>query len=175
MKIDITNLTDFLKTKQVVFNYNYKYWSGDESHMFLNKDIQEKFGNSREGFENFKNESLSSENVNISHSGYVSLRTITNKKDNKIIGYVSEEKVRNNSHYKEAENIYNSHFKQFIKLLNVQDEESLNYYLDSKYIDFSFVPNLNSYLQKSEQLNIILNDYEYDEEFQKFFDKIIKK
>jgi len=152
--------------------YEYFILQGDS--IVPNEVVNGKFGHSREGFEKFRKEN---NEFKIDVSGKLSLRSIYDyNKD--CIGYVLEKRIDLQQENvvnikKEYETILNN----FIESLNIKDIENFKYYLEqNEEFDGFDGFNLNlikSYSNKIKLLIEIYEKYSYDEDFKKYFDKII--
>jgi hypothetical protein len=58
--------------------------------------------------------------------------------------------------------------------LQVQDETSFIYYVYKNIEVHDFRRSVDNFLTQIERLSELLEDYEFDDEFRSFFDKVIK-
>jgi len=169
--------------KETIYNYKYLYYDGDETSMTLNTEMCEKYGNDRPGYERFKNEpsvvngsTTQPGEVDIAYGGYVSVRALTHRGTKKVFGYITEEKLSYSPHRDKARELYDEALKSIKNVLGVRDEKSFQFYLDDK-ISFDYMSSrdgVDDYDNAFDRLQEIVLEYNDDEEFKAFLDKIIK-
>lgn len=166
MRLDISKYNTL--DKSTVYNYEYEYWQ-KSGEFIINKDVDrcEKYGTSRKGYENFKNEV----NCSIGYGGVTSLREII--EDKEVTGYVIEKKLSNTPYIDEARKIYEDQLQEMINFLKVKDEKSFLYYIEDHFFDPIISGNVIDYKQGAISLNEVLEEYEENEDFRKYFNKII--
>jgi len=124
--------------KSTAYSYEYEYFNlNEKGNLTKNKKLNKTLGNSRAGFENFK------QNNEVKPQGKISLREIII--DSEVQGYVKETAIKvDNSH--EENHLYNQAFSYFTEAVEqqlqveVQDEESLKFFCEmysSQKYDFS--------------------------------------
>ena len=157
--------------KKNIYNYNYEYWRGNDT--FMEKDGMSNlaFGNTREGYENYKKENPDSD---VHYAGKVSLRKVQDRVSGRTIGYITETKLSDTPHIDEAEKYMNEAIEYTKKELGVKDEKSFIYYLEREVRVQDFHRSIDNILHEIESLECILDDYKEDEDFRLFFNKIIK-
>jgi hypothetical protein len=158
--------------KKYNYNYSYEYWQGTDNKMEKNGMSILAFGNTREGYEEYKRENPDSI---IDYGGVVSLRKVRDETSGRTIGYITETKHSDRPHIDEAEKYMNKAIKYVKKELGVQDEKSFEYYLEKEVRVQDFHRSIDNIIHEIESLECILEDYNEDEEFRRFFDKIIKE
>jgi len=160
--------------KELIYNYDYSYYDtnliGTKEHSLIpNEEFNEKYGSTRRGYELFKMDY----DYKIGYSGIHSLREVTLNND--LIGYIVESKRPSTPYIKEANDIYDEILYEFKKILDVQDEKSLEYYLNENEPHYDFnKDSANLYTQKTEYLLELITEYYEDDDFKNFFNKIIK-
>ena len=164
----ISDLKDI--SKKDAYDYQYRYYELQGEDLVHSKRC-EVFGNDRSGFEKFKKEN---DDSYVGYSGKVSLREVVDSVSKKIIGYVAEEKVPGEGNINNAEKIYEELFNKIKEALNVEDNEAFMFYVIQESPTFDFRPSINEYLQKARWLLDLYDNYENDDEFRYFLDKIIK-
>ena len=147
---------------EAIYNKEYRYIK----QIIYDDELQEKYGSTREGYERYKRD-LSGY---ASYSGEIDLRVQTDR-DGVILGYFTEAKKKVNDPLSEIEKIYEDAKQEFFNILGCTDTEALEYWLSDK-IHINPM-EANSYLYGVKKLEIILKDYEEDEEFKVFLDKLI--
>lgn len=147
---------------EAIYNYSYKYIK----EIIWDDEKNEKYGDSRLGYDKFRKDVRTS----VSYSGVTSLREITI--DNGIVGYISETKNQINYPLLEISEIWKSAREEFIRELGATDTRAIDFWLDDKiYIDYT---EANSYRSAIMELKDIIKDYNYDEDFRFFIDKLVK-
>ena len=164
--------------KTLIYNYHYTYFDlapagSPENSIISNGNLNEKFGPSRKGYELFKEEY---DELRVGYSGITSMREIELRKTSEVIGYIMETKQPTRPYIQEADVLYDEVYDEFISILEVNDEESLLYYIKENGPGYEFGNNdrVNEQLKKASFLMSILSEYTKDDEFKRFFDKIIK-
>ena len=158
-------------SKEDAWNYEYDYFTIDGENLIKNSQVAEYFGKSREGFEKYREENPDSR---ISYSGEISLRAVFDRENDKVIGYITEKKIKNPKYLEKAKRLYEKQKEEVIKCLNIADIKNFNYYLDIYLVDFDFNTNINTYARKISKLLDLVENYENDDDFKDFFDKIVK-
>jgi hypothetical protein len=157
--------------KKNIYNYNYEYWKGNDNKIHKDGMSNLAFGNTREGYEKYKQENPDSI---VDYGGVVSLRKVTDSVSGKTIGYITETKLSDIPHITKAEKYMDEAIECIKKELGVKDEKSFMYYLEREVRVQDFHRSIDNILHEIESLECILEDYKEDEEFKDFFDKIIK-
>ena len=177
---ELENLQAELKAikKELIYNYNYSYFDTNiagskEGAIVPNENLNEKFGPSRKGYELFRNEF---DELRVGYGGVVSLREITLRDSDELVGYVVEEKQPTRPYIQQADDIYDDVLFGFKELLEVKDEESLDFYINENGpgYDLHEKDNVSLQARKVAFLMDIIHEYNEDESFMRFFDKIIK-
>ena len=166
--------------KDNIYNYCYKYWTGDENGMRLDVHMNNKYGQDRKGYEQYKNDSVvlpdgtlsEPGQIDVSYSGVTSLRTVTDRKTNKVIGYITETKLSDNPARDEAKIIFGKQLQAVMNHLEVHDVQSFMYYINQNMPQMDFRNSVDTYLNKVRYLLELVKDYNDDEEFREFIDKI---
>jgi hypothetical protein len=158
-----------IKQKNLV-NYEYEYWSGNDYKMEKNDMANIVYGNTREGYEKYKRENPDS---CIDYAD-TSLRKVIDKVSNKTIGYITEKKLSSNPYIDEVEKIYKDALEYTKKHLKVEDEDSFMYYVLNNIEIQDFRRELDNFVTQINRLDELIYKYETDEEFKRFFNKIIK-
>ena len=171
---DLYNKIEAVKNLDMstIYNYKYTYWNVTEYGMDLDNESNIIYGNKREGYENFKSDNI--EKI-VSPAGKISLRTVTDRDNREIQGYITEEKLSNQPYIDNAREIYELALEEVKNLLGVQDVESFMYYIDQNISSYNFFDSSETHHFKNsiEGLINLIEEYEYDEKFRKYFDKII--
>ena len=179
-KVDLINIAELRDiyskaskiNKELIYNYDYAYYDLIEDSIVPNEKLNEKYGNSRKGYELFGKDN---NEYGVGYSGQVSLRELYLRGTNEVVGYITETKKPSRPFIQEAESLYEEAFNKLVELLDVKDEENLNYYInDNNSFDFLSKDRANEFTSKIYFLIETLEQYNNDEEFRKFFDKIIK-
>jgi len=147
---------------EAIYNYDYRYIK----EIIYDDELEKKYGNSRTGYEKFKN----NEPGNMSYSGEVSLRTRVDKDDN-ILGYMTERKLNNNDKLNTIFEIYKNAEIRFREILKITSPETFDYWFynlgwTDEHLD------VNNLINKIKRLERILFDYNEDMEFRNFINKI---
>ena len=169
--------------KKTICNYTYRYWKGDENHMILDRGLNEDLGESREGYERYKQRCTllpdgtmaDPGQVDVSYSGITSLRTLTDRYTDTVIGYITEEKLSITPQRDEAENLYKEALVETKKILKVEDNTAFEYYVNENIHQISMRDSVQNYTQSIENLIEMINNYNLDEEFQHYLTKIVRK
>lgn len=157
-------------SKDFAYNYEYKYYFGNENRMEIDEELQKKLGTGRKGYDIYRQNDSS---IKVSISGVTSLRTVT--QNDEIIGYITERQLSGSPKRDKTEAIYKKYIAALIEELNVQDLETFDYYINSNILTLDSVNGYDSmYTMACERLDEFVDDYKYDEEFKKFIDKIVK-
>lgn len=167
--------------KKTIYNYEYEYFKGqlvpDEQWSHLSK--------TREDYEIFKNAPTKLPDgtvaergqIDISYGGVVSLRTITNRQDGAVIGYVTETKLSYTPHRDTARKLYDKALIAFREELDVQDIEAFEYWVNNEWqLDYGMSgrDSISDYVGAIEKMTETVKEYNECEEFRHFLDKVIK-
>ena len=160
-------LAEFLENCRIhrveaIYNYEYRYIK----EIIYDDEFNEKFGSTREGYENWKKEKTPG---GISFSGEVSLRTVTDK--DKIIGYVSESKRRENTSYMEMKKQFEEAYSKMCEIINVKDKSSFDYWFESSGYKHN-ITEANKFILAIEKLEELIFIYDNNSKFKKLIDKI---
>lgn len=165
-------------SNKTIYNYDYKYYdlkmSSQGDILVPNEDANEKFGNSRKGYELFKKEHR--EDLSIGYSGEISLRDVYIRDTNEVIGYVQEKKKSMRPYVEKAQEIYEEIYNNIVKELCVKDINTFNYFIEKDGPGYDLFEKDPIILIKSKASYLIelLENYNDDEDFREFLDKIIK-
>jgi hypothetical protein len=157
--------------KDNIYNYEYEYWKGDKTHLEKDLKATKLFGVSRKGYEKYKE--CNPDSI-IDYGGVVSLREVTDSVSGETIGYITERKLSDKPHIDEAKKIFASSVDYVKEFLKVEDTEAFMYYLAQEILIQDFNTTVDNILHQIDNLETLLEEYQEDEEFRKFFDKIIK-
>ena len=152
--------------KETIYNYKYTYFDPIEKDERYSKI----YGESRKGYEDYCRDN----NVQVSYSGIVSYREVIDRRTKDVIKVILEEKLSTTPQTDAAEEIYNEALQEAKKILKVEDEESFMYYVESNVYFFDYRREVDGYINAINKLENIIEEYNEDEDFKKFFDKIIK-
>jgi len=180
MKVYLKDIQNIRKDN--IYNYEYKYWTGTKNRMYLDETLNDMYGQDRKGYEQYKNDSIvlpdgtlsEPGQIDVSYSGVTSLRTVTDRKTNKVIGYITETKLSDNPARDEAKIIFGKQLQAVMNHLEVHDVQSFMYYINQNMPQSDFRDTVDTYLSQVRYLLELVNDYKEDEEFREFIDKIIK-
>ena len=153
-----------------IYNYSYEYWRGTDNKLFKNELANLTFGDTRKGYESYKRENPDSY-VDIANTY---LRKVKDRVSGRTIGYITEKKLDNTPYITEAGQIYKDALDYIRETLGVQDESSFMFYVYNNIEIQDFSKSIDNYYHQIEKLEELLEDYNEDEEFRRFFDKIIK-
>ena len=148
---------------EAIYNAEFRYIK----EIIWDTEAEEKFGKTREGYKKFKNDEEYQCNVSIND---VYLRTRHDRYGN-ILGYITETKRTSNDDYNIVYKQYEDAKEKLMELLNVKDKETFLYWLDS---ETSVGTCVNGIISSIQNLESIYKEYNEDEEFKRFFDKIVK-
>jgi hypothetical protein len=158
--------------KELIYNYDYIYYDLDGTSLTLNEENNNKYGTSRKGYESFRSDS--SGLLSVGYSGVTSLREVYTTDSLDLVGYITETKRATKPYIKEASDIYDDALQEFIRLLEVKDLESLDFYIQEENpYDFMSKDRVNEQTRSVRFLLEIIEKYDDDENFKKFFNKII--
>ncbi len=153
------------------YNYKYTYWIPTPNGMVLDVARNHEYGSTRDGYESWKtNEPLS---WYASHSGQISLRTVTDRNDNNnIVGYITEEKQSDYLWHQDIKDLTDECFNKLCESLEVIDINNFKYFI------FSDLGIFKDYkMELKTRLDIMVDVYEnynFDEDYKKLVDKIKK-
>jgi len=160
--------------KQLIYNYDYTYYNLVGEDIVPNEDFNEKYGSTRKGYELFGKDN--SNLLGVGYSGLVSLREVYVRDTLDLVGYITEAKRPMRPYLKEAEDLYESTLEDFKVALNVKDEESFKYYINENGPGYDLYnkDRVQNESRKIGYLVDLMEQYFEDDDFKKFFDKIIK-
>ena len=167
--------------KNTIYNYRYRYYKGDENGMTLDTNLNALYGDGRDGYERFKTTPniigdtvTEPGQVDCSYAGVVSLRSLTDRKTDKIFGYITEEKLSFTPHRDKAKDLYSYAIDELKEILKVTDTKAFDFYIDNTIsFDWLSKDGVDDFLSAFEELQNILEEYKTDEAFKHFLDKII--
>lgn len=183
--MDIKETMEILKEKlkvvkeidrKTVYNYKYKYWNVTENGMELDVKAANTYGEDRDSYEKYKTDIREGRTgVIIDDSGKVSLRAVIDTNTKETIGYVTEEKLSNKPYVDNVKEIYETALEDVKEFLGVQDIDSFLYYINHNIASFDFYGTSEtlSYERSLEGLIELIEEYDYDEEYKKYIDKVI--
>jgi len=162
-------------------NYKYTYFVKTKHGLREDDYLNHTYGDNREGYEIWQ-QSEDSADLNTSYSGVTSVRDIYKRDNgnNEVVGYVFEEKLSDSLWLEELEEKYKTAWILFCDLMEVKDEEMIEYILFkdiySEYRDMG-----KDTMDKFQILKKIFNrfdehhaDYNDDEtiQYRKYFNKL---
>jgi len=164
---------DYSKELQLIYkdtlkNYEYKYYNKTSMGMELNEDANTYFGNNRAGYEYFKQENPDS-TVDYANT---SLRTVYDSVSKKITGYITEKTLSCTPQKDEARKIFNLQLQEVINYLDVKDEAAFMFYINAEMESSDFNTSVDYYKSKVSYLVDLIQEYNEDEEFRYFINKI---
>jgi hypothetical protein len=150
-----------------IYNKEYRYIK----QIIWDDELNEKFGSTREGYEKFKNDR--SIPGNMSYGGEIDLRIRYDRDSGLPLGYMTETKLTSNESYKIMQEQFDNALKKTKEILDVKDEESFMYWLNNERPPFGgWRRGANETISAIQHLEKIIKDYNEDEEFKSFLDKI---
>lgn len=145
--------------------YEYTYITS----CIQNKEHNDKYGNSRDGFEQYRNTEVG----HVTHSGEISLRIRKDGNGNDI-EYILEKKVDTGQTTKILQPIFEKAKDSFYKSLNVNDIKTMDFWLEKN--EANSLASLRSgtvyYIARIKNMINILERYKTDIDFRCFIDKI---
>jgi hypothetical protein len=154
--------------KDTLQNYEYVYYNKTPNGMEYNNDVNEYFGNTREGYEKFRQENPDS----FVDYATTSLRPVRDNVTKNVIGYITEKTLSCTPMRDEAKKLYKLQLQEVIDYLEVKDINSFMFYVDTNSENGSFGNDTSLYISKISYLVDLIEEYEEDEEFKSFIDKI---
>lgn len=155
--------------KDFSYNYSYEYFIKTDNGMEREEQLCEMLGQSRAGYDTYRKYKP---DVRVSYGGVTSLRNIT--KDGVVVGYITETKLSENPHVEACKKLYDEALEYVTKELKVQDLENFTYYVQQNVSQWNFTREADTYRNGVDNILQLLEDYQEDEEFKKYFDKVIK-
>lgn len=161
-------LKDFLDSckphrVESIYNKEYKYIK----EIIWDEEKNNKYGNTRKGYDSYKQEIEGT----ASYSGEIELRVT--KKDGQIVGYFTETKLSSNEHLNLIFVQYQLALEKTKEILKVKDKNSFMYWLTNERPPFGgFKMGTNEIVGAIQNLESIIRDYNEDEEFKRYLDKI---
>ena len=169
-------LDDITKLKKIsTSRYEYQYFLFEDDNIIFDTKNNKEYSSSRKDFERWKKDNVGINYVDI--PGVISLRRIVNKKNKKVIGYITEEKIKNNIPAVEAKELYEKAYNEVSVILGITDKDAFDYYFEEYEKlnwDFSMNP-INVYCTKTQSLYDLAEKYLEDSEFRHMMDNITKK
>ena len=158
--------------KKAIYNYKYSYFLADgNGGMIPDTGRNVKYGDERSGYESFKDEPY---NTMVSFSGVTSLRTIKNRSDGEIQGYITERKISNNPEVDKLIVIKEQVRSYIMGEIGVKDEDSFFYYVMDNEPELNFRNNYDSIISQINWWKHLYSEYLDDKNFKKYIDKIVK-
>lgn len=175
-RFEPTNTIDYYQKKankikhDNIYNYKYTYWIATPNGMRLDDEKNHKYGDTRAGYEEWKRKEPQSWYAD--HGGVVSLRRVYDRdNDNRTVGYITEEKLSDYTWKEEIAALADECFEKLCEELEVKDKENFKYFL---FNDMGFFKDYELELQtKLDKMVHVYNEYNEDEEFKAFLDKVI--
>jgi hypothetical protein len=167
------NFKSYLKEIQAIRkdslnNYEYTYFNKTNNGMEYSVDVNRYFGTDRAGYEKFKQENPDSY---VDHPT-TSLRSVVDRISGKTVGFITEKTLSSTPMRDEAKRLFDLQLEEVIRYLEVKDLDSFMYYIDEKTTTFDFNDSVEIYRNKLSSLIDIIDEYENDEEFRKYLNKI---
>jgi hypothetical protein len=153
---------------EAIYNTKYTY----VKEIIYDTELQELYGDSRDGYDKFKNRKLDTTTAtDISHGGVLDLRILT--QDGKESGAVIETKRTSNDNYNQMFIQYQLAKLKLLEILEIKDSGSFLYWYEENYSGFNFSRGgANETITAIERLENIIIKYNNEEEFKEFIDKI---
>jgi uncharacterized protein YjcR len=167
-------MTEFKNLKKdTTYNYEYRYLREDIYGSFLiDSNLCNTYGEERKGYDNLRKD-LVNKIDSVEYSGIISLRKIYSKIPEYEDIFIMERKIPEET-YRDRLIALEKKAKLFIiEELEVVDINSFEYFLSDK-LHFSFKTEADVTFRNISVYLDILEEYQEDEEFRNFFDKIIK-
>jgi len=150
-----------------IYNYKYTYYVKTPNGMRLDDERNHKYGDVRDGYEQFKQEKT---NTNTDHGGRVSLREVYDRDTKRVVGYITEEKLSDESWKDEIRDLVEQCFERLCETLEVKDVENFSYFV---FNDLGFEKDYKLELRtKLDKMVHVYNEYNDDDEYRAFVDKI---
>lgn len=151
-----------------IYNYAYTYCLKTPRGMLLDDSLNHKYGSSRKGFEQWKEDNP---DLNATYNNNVSLRSIKHRSDySRTVGYVLEEKLSDTPWQDEIKQLADECFEELCGSLNVVDKENFEYFV------FNDVGGFEDYshelIEKLRTMVHVFEEYQSNEEYRKLIDKI---
>ena len=130
-------------------DYEYEYYIKTPNGLMEDKFAKNTYGRSRKGFEKFKMDHNGNEKSQlfVDNAGKISARPIMDKDTNELFGYVLEFDGDNTKRNEKIEKIFENAWKEFCRLLEVKDEETVyNFIFDLNEFQFNVVDKITSIL-----------------------------
>jgi len=159
--------------KETTYNYQYSYLKEDHLGNFkLDSNLCNQYGEKRDGYEKFRRDN--SDRVNsVEYSGIISLRKVFSDNEDMKNVYIMEEKLSYETYSERLSALERKTKKYVIDTLNIIDLDAFQYFIsDNLQIDFR--NNETDTMRNVEFYMGIIEEYNSDEEFKHYFDKIIK-
>jgi len=155
--------------KKDAWNYKYQYFTKSGKDIIYSEKFNKMFGDDRNGYEKYRKDNPDSY---VEVSGKVSLREVKDNISNKTVGYITEEKLPGEGSIQRAREIYEETFNIVREILKVKDNESFMFYVIQNEPRYDFRPSIEEYIQRTEWLVELVREYENNEEFRHFLNKI---
>jgi len=150
-----------------IYNTKYRY----VKEIVYDTEAEEKYGTSRAGYDEWKNTKKYNQTTSLGYSGVTSIRTLSDYKTGETLGYILETKETTNDSLTKMLNILEKAEEEFYKILDVTAFDTFNFWFQDQY-DTMRNLEANSIISRIERLEGIINDYNEDEEFRNFINKI---
>lgn len=144
-----------------IYDVEYKYIK----EIIWDDCAQEKYGKSREGYEQYKSENPGQ----YSYAGMVSLREVNHSSGETT--YFIEEKRAVNSDLSDIVKQYELAKAKLYEILEVKDVQSFEIFL-TEYKDLYFTKDVNTIISNIKGFENFLSEYNNDPDFKRVIDKI---
>jgi hypothetical protein len=148
---------------EAIYNSQYRY----VKEIVYDEDMEKAYGDTREGYNQFRRDVKCS----VSHAGEVSLRDVRDAKG-ELTGYITETKLTSNEGWNLMYEQYESALEKTKELLGVEDEKNFQYWMDNSGECHISTAGANEIVNSIKSLEGIIEDYQEDEDFRRYLDKI---
>jgi len=150
-----------------IYNTKYRY----VKEIIYDTAAEEKYGTSRAGYDEWKNTKKYDQSTSLGYSGVTSVRTLSDYKTGEALEYILETKETTNDSLTKMLNILEKAEEEFYKILKVTSFDTFNFWFSDQY-DMMGRLEANGIISRIEKLESIIRDYNEDEEFRDFINKI---
>lgn len=154
---------------EAIYNTEYRFIK----EIVWDTEAEEKFGTDRAAYEAWSKTDKGYERgaLDMSYSGKVDLRVLTERSSGKPVAYVTETKLDRNKSQELMHQQFELAKEEVYKILNVANLSSFNYWFEEQNI-YDWRGGANEIISSIEHLELIIKKYNKDEEFRSFIDKI---
>lgn len=150
------------------YNYKYTYWIPTPNGMRLDVARNHEYGDTRDGYETWKKNEPQSWYAE--YSGRISLRAVTDRNDNSIVGYITEEKQSDYGWQEEIKSLSDECFDKLCETLDVVDIDNFKYFI---FADLGMFKDYKMELKTRLDIMVaVYEEYNFDEDYKKLIDKI---